>query len=90
MEFKTKIFEKILEIAELEDDADAQSFPFDAPLFEGREEEGKPCLDLDSIVTLELAVAVMEEFGVKIEDQDLRTLNTVDDIAAYIARKQAD
>lgn len=88
MNIKEKILNKILEIAELEDDFEAQNFPYDAPLFEGREVADKPCLNLDSIMTLELAVVVMEEFGIKIDDKDIRTLNTVDDIANYITGKQ--
>ena len=82
--------DKILEIAELEDDPKAQDFPYDAPLFSKNSIPDKPCLNLDSIVTLELAVAVMENYGVKIEDEDIQSLNTVDEIAEYITRKQAE
>lgn len=87
---KKEIMDKILEIAELEDDPKAENFPYDAPLFNQREISDKPCLELDSIVTLELAVAVMEIYGIKIKDEDIRTLNTVNDIADYITRKQAE
>lgn len=88
MEIKTKILEKILEIAELEDDEDAKNFPFDAPLIEGMEVEGKPCLGIDSMVTLELAVDIMEEFNVKIQDDDIKKLTTIDSIAEYIINNQ--
>ncbi len=87
-EMKKEILKKILEIAELEDDPEAQNFPYDAPLFQGSETPDKPCLNLDSIVTLELAVEITENYGVKIYDQDIRKLVTVNDIAGYISGKQ--
>lgn len=90
LEIKTRILERIIEIAELEDDENAKNFPFDAPLLEGTEIEGKPCLGIDSIVTLELAVDIMEEFGVKIEDSDIKKLTTIDSIAEYVIKKQSE
>lgn len=89
-ELKKEIFAKILEIAELEDDEKAADFPYDAPLFDGRDKPDKPCLYLDSLVTLELVVAIMENYNVKIEDNDVRKLNTVNSIAEYVMRKSEE
>lgn len=86
-ELKKEIFAKILEIAELEDDEEAVNFPYDAPLFDGRDDPNKPCLNLDSLVTLELVVDIMENYNVKIEDDDVRKLNTVNSIAEYVMKR---
>jgi acyl carrier protein len=46
-------------------------------------------LDIDSLSMVEIMVAAEERFGVRIPDDDLRTLATVDDVVAYIQAAQA-
>jgi acyl carrier protein len=46
-------------------------------------------LEIDSLSMVEIMVAAEERFGVRIPDDDLRTLATVDDVVAYIQAAQA-
>ncbi|WP_433495456.1 acyl carrier protein [Micromonospora sp. CA-248089] len=45
-------------------------------------------LDIDSLSMVEILVACEEQFGVKIPDEQLKQLTTVDDVVAYIERSQ--
>lgn len=83
-ELKKHILERILVIAELEEEEEYKNFPFDAPLLDGSEVEGKPCMGIGSIEILELSVDIMEEYGVKVKDGDIKKLNSIDNIAEYI------
>lgn len=46
-------------------------------------------LDLDSLDTMELTLAMEERFAVEIPDSELEDLVTVEDAVALIERKQA-
>jgi acyl carrier protein len=46
-------------------------------------------LEIDSLSMVEIMVEAEERFGVRIPDDDLRTLATVDDVVAYIQAAQA-
>ena len=46
-------------------------------------------LDLDSLDTMELTLALEERFAIEIPDEDLKDLNTVSDAIALIERKLA-
>ncbi len=46
-------------------------------------------LNIDSLDAVELVMALEEEFGVKIPDEELSTLKTVGDIVACIEKYQA-
>lgn len=43
-------------------------------------------LNLDSLAMVEMALAVQERFGVRIADDELLQLDTVDEAIAYIER----
>lgn len=60
----------------------------DAPIFAGAEDEvGPNNLGLDSIDALELVVALGNEFGVTISDEDMNIFGSVNTIAQYIEEK---
>lgn len=46
-------------------------------------------LEADSLEIVELSMALQENLGVGIEDEDLENIKTVQDILNYIKRKQA-
>ncbi len=46
-------------------------------------------LEADSLDIVELIMAVEEEFGITIEDQDVEGIKTIGDVVNYIAEKQA-
>ena len=46
-------------------------------------------LEADSLEIVELSMALQEELGVGIEDEDLEKIHTVQDILDYINSKQA-
>lgn len=46
-------------------------------------------LEADSLEIVELSMALQEELGVGIEDEDLEKIHTVQDILDYIKGKQA-
>lgn len=46
-------------------------------------------LEADSLDIVELIMAVEEEFGIMIEDQDVEGIKTIGDVVNYIAEKQA-
>ena len=46
-------------------------------------------LEADSLEIVELSMALQEELGVGIEDEDLEKIHTVQDILDYIKSKQA-
>ncbi len=46
-------------------------------------------LDVDSLSMVEVVVAAEERFGIKIPDEDVKTLRTVRDATDYILKHQA-
>ena len=44
-------------------------------------------LDIDSLSMVEIAVGAQDKFGVKIPDDQLKDLTTVQDVVNYVARK---
>ena len=47
-------------------------------------------LEADSLDIVELIMAVEEEFGVAIDDQDVDGVKTIGDVVNYIAEKQGN
>jgi acyl carrier protein len=43
-------------------------------------------LDIDSLSMVEIAVAAQDKFGVKIPDNQLKDLTTVQDVVNYVAK----
>ena len=44
-------------------------------------------LGADSLDTVELVMALEEEFGIEIPDEDAEKMNTIDDILTYLSEK---
>lgn len=74
---------KQLIVTRLKLEVEAASIQDSAPLF------GEGGLGLDSIDALELVLGVEQEFGVKIEDQEVgsQALSSVDSLAEFVAAK---
>ena len=81
-ELKQRI--KLLIVQRLKLDVAPESIANDQPLFG----EG---LGLDSIDALELVLGVEQEFGVKIEDQEVgsQALSSVDSLAEFVLAKKS-
>lgn len=61
------------------------SFSYDAPIFSEPDEDG---LGLDSMDALELIVILQTNFDFIIEDEDVKRLTTIHNIAEYVREKQ--
>lgn len=72
-------FEKVREIIVETLGCDAEKVTREARLAEE--------LDADSLAAAELAMALEEEFGITIEDDDLKNLATVGDILDYMSSR---
>jgi acyl carrier protein len=82
------IARKIVERLELTD-MDADSISHDATLFESVKGEGEN-LGLDSVDGLELVVLIYEEWGIKVNANDMPNLTTIGRIADYIRKRSGD
>lgn len=60
---------------------------YDTPIFLSDDEDGNG-LGLDSIDAIEVIIAIKEDFGVKIGDEDIKVLRTVSSIADFINKKK--
>ncbi len=47
-------------------------------------------LEVDSLALVELVIAIEQEFGVRIPDEDAKTLRTIDDHVSYVRSARAD
>ncbi|MDR3280634.1 MAG: phosphopantetheine-binding protein [Synergistaceae bacterium] len=83
-----KIARKIVERLELTD-MDADSISEDASLFESVKGEGEN-IGLDSVDGLELVVLIYEEWGIKVNANDMPNLTTIRRIADYIRKCSGD
>ena len=45
-------------------------------------------LNADSLSVVEILMAIEEEFGLKVPDEDVQSLKTVKDIADYVEKNQ--
>lgn len=72
-------------------DVDADTYDYGSPVFlsdeTGEEPQG---LGLDSIDALELVVALHDEFGIKVELENMKDLRTIRDIADFVRKECAD
>ena len=89
MEQKTEkledtIFEKIKEIMEMPDE-ECADFTYDTPLFDKESQQGF-CMGLDSLGTLELAVALYNEWGIDVSMEEMAGFNTINHIADYVRK----
>ncbi|KEO78096.1 phosphopantetheine-binding protein [Paenibacillus polymyxa] len=60
---------------------------YNVPIFSADNEEGIG-LGLDSIDAIEIIIAIKEDFGVKIRDEDMEALQNVSSIADFIKNKK--
>lgn len=79
-----QIFDMIVEkmdlqeiVAELPED----KLTYDTPLFESLDPDG---IALDSIAALELVVLLKDNFGITVQDADMKKLTSVANIAEYV------
>ena len=77
-----RILNRMVEQLELED-IGQEAFDYSTPIFLADETDTEG-LGLDSVDILELVVVIHEEFGVKVELEDMSKLRTVEAIAEYI------
>lgn len=83
-----QIFDLIVQrmgLSDIIDELPAEKLAFDTPIFESADPDG---LALDSIAALELVVLLQENFGIKIQDEDLQRLTSVTNIAKFIEEKK--
>ncbi|MDR1875964.1 MAG: phosphopantetheine-binding protein, partial [Synergistaceae bacterium] len=82
-----KIAEKIVEKMDL-NDVKAEDISPSMPLFSSAADPAEEKnLGLDSVDGLELVVLIYEEWGIKVEAEDMPRLTTIGRIAAYIREK---
>ncbi|GHS98685.1 hypothetical protein AGMMS50276_20940 [Synergistales bacterium] len=80
-----RIAEKIVEKLDLSD-IDPDRVSYSMPLFESDPSKEEK-LGLDSVDGLELMVAIYEEWGIKVNPDDMPRLTTIGRIADYIREK---
>ena len=75
------VFEKIKEILAEQLDVDAEEMATDTKIADD--------LGADSLDVVELLMAIEEEFGVEIPDEEIENLKTIGDVAEYIQNNMA-
>lgn len=75
-----EIFEKLKDLVVDQLSVDEDAVTMDAKMTED--------LEADSLDVVDLLMAVEEEFGVSVPDEDLKDIKTVGDIASYIEKNQ--
>lgn len=79
------IFEKIKEIMKVPDE-EWVGITYDTPLFDKESQQGF-CIGLDSLGTLELAVAMYEKWGIDVSMEEMAGFNTINHIADYVRKR---
>jgi acyl carrier protein len=74
-----EILEKVVEIVTEKLGVDAEEVTLDSDLTED--------LGADSLDLVDLVMAFEDEFGVKIEDEDVENITTIGDIVDYISKE---
>lgn len=77
-----RILNMIIDALSLED-VDTENFDYDVPIFASFDKEGKG-LGLDSVDSLELVVSMKANFGIKVTEEDMKSLRSVRDIADFV------
>ncbi len=81
-ELNTRIKKCIIDRLNLE--VQPEEIDDDAPIFLGVDDEQEGSLGLDSIDALELVVALGNEFGVTITDDDITVFQSINTIADFV------
>lgn len=74
-----EILEKVVEIVTEKLGVDAEEVILDSDLTED--------LGADSLDLVDIVMAFEDEFGVKVEDEDVENINTIGDIVNYISKE---
>lgn len=74
-----EILEKVVEIVTEKLGVDAEEVTLDSDLTED--------LGADSLDLVDLVMALEDEFGVKVEDEDVENIATIGDIVNYISKE---
>ena len=82
-----KTAEKIRDILASQLDIDEDKITMDTLILEDPKNRGADTLGADSLDVVELMMSVEEEFGVTIDEEDVRNFKTVGDVAKYIDEK---
>lgn len=81
-ELKNRVKEMIIRSLDLED-IDIEEIKDSTPLFLAYDEDGEG-LGLDSVDSLEIIVAVKKEFGLKITDENMEVLQSIDSLVKFV------
>lgn len=65
------------------DDVNVEEVNYEAPLFASQDDAGEG-LELDSVDALEIVVAIKNQYGLKLKDEDKKALFSVKTIAEYL------
>ena len=82
-----KILGMIIDALSLED-VDVDNFDYDVSIFASHDKEGKG-LGLDSVDSLELVVSLKANFGIKVTEEDMKSLQSVRNIADFVRKNIA-
>lgn len=84
---QTEIKECIIERLNL--DVNAEDIDNDAPIFNGEDGEAvEGSLALDSVDALEIVVALNNQYGIEITDNDMMIFQSVNTIADFVEEKR--
>jgi len=79
---KREIFEKVREVVNEKLNIEIEEIEFNSDLIDD--------LGADSLDLVDLVMAFEDEFGVKVEDEDIESIRTVGDIVNYISKKMGN
>lgn len=87
-QLEAKVLESIIKRLGIENiNINDYSEYYNVPIF-STDDEGGIGLGLDSIDAIEIIIAIKEDFGVKIGDEDIEALQNVSSIANFIKNKK--
>ncbi|CAH1058186.1 phosphopantetheine-binding protein [Paenibacillus sp. FSL K6-3166] len=82
-----QICEMIVTKLELED-VDPNAIDYETPLFSAYDEDGSG-LELDSVDSLELVVAMRETFGIVVGEANMSIFKNINSLSNFVREKQA-
>lgn len=82
-----QICEMIVKKLEL-DDIDPSTIDYETPLFSAYDEDGSG-LELDSVDSLELVVAMRETFGIVVGEANMSIFKNINSLSNFVREKQA-
>ncbi|MDK2951516.1 MAG: acyl carrier protein [Kosmotogales bacterium] len=79
---KSEIFEKVREVVNEKLNIELEEIEFTSDLIDD--------LGADSLDLVDLVMAFEDEFGIKVEDEDIENIRTIGDIVNYISKKMGN